>query len=69
MIKMDVRPLCMLQKGSVGAARLLCDKEARAQSKQGETALMFAAINGYTELVRMLKDREWGCIIFTELLR
>lgn len=48
------------KKGSVGAARLLCDKEARAQSKQGETALMFAAINGYTELVRMLKDREWG---------
>ncbi|EFO63246.1 Protein 21.1 [Giardia lamblia P15] len=48
------------KRGSVGTARLLCDKEARAQSKQGETALMFAAINGYTELVRMLKDREWG---------
>lgn len=48
------------RKGCVEAARLLCDKEARAQSKRGETALMFAAIDGNIEMVRMLKDREWG---------
>lgn len=48
------------RKGCVEAARLLCDKEARAQSKRGETALMFAAIEGNMEMARMLKDREWG---------
>ncbi|EFO65069.1 Protein 21.1 [Giardia lamblia P15] len=45
-------------KGNVEACRMLLPIEGRMQNKEGRTALMFAAWNGYTDCVKLLKDTE-----------
>lgn len=45
-------------KGNLEACRILLPIEGRMQNKEGRTALMFAAWNGYADCVKLLKDTE-----------